>query len=87
MKQTNVKKTFDEGRFAIPRRNVLQLLIGLAVVAVGFIFLAGGKSSDPAVFNEDGLFSVTRMVVAPLLICGGFVYEIVAIMRIRTPKQ
>lgn len=87
MKQTNVKKTFDEGRLAMPRRNVLQLIIGLAVVAVGFIFLAGGKSTDPAVFREEALFSVSRMVVAPLLICGGFIYEIIAIMRIRTPKE
>lgn len=77
----NIAKT-DPKRFAIPKRNVYKLLIGLGVIALGFILLAGGGTKDPNVFTGEKMFNFTRMVVAPILICAGFAYQVVAIMVI-----
>lgn len=63
------------------RGNYMWMLIGAAVLALGFFLMAGGKSSDPNVFNENEVYSPIRITVAPLLIIAGFVIEIFAIMK------
>lgn len=61
--------------------NYMWMLIGLAVLALGFFLMAGGKSSDPNQFNPEEVYSPIRITVAPLLIITGFIIEIVAIMK------
>ncbi len=61
--------------------NFMWMLIGLAVLALGFFLMAGGKSSDPKVFNKDEVYSTTRITIAPMLIIAGFIIEIFAIMK------
>ena len=67
------------------KQNYLLMLAGLAVLALGFFLMAGGKSSDPNQFNANEVYSATRITIAPILIMAGFVIEIIAIMR--KPKQ
>ena len=67
------------------KENYLMMLGGLIVMALGFFLMAGGKSSDPKVFNDDDVYSTTRITIAPLLIIAGFIIEIFAIMR--KPKE
>ena len=57
------------------------MLIGIVLVALGLILMAGGKSKDPNVFNPSEVYSPIRITVAPILIIGGFVVEIFAIFR------
>jgi hypothetical protein len=57
------------------------MLVGLIVIAVGFILMVGGKSSDPKVFLDKEVYSVRRITIAPLLIIAGLLIEIFAIMR------
>jgi hypothetical protein len=59
----------------------MWMLIGLAVLALGFFLMAGGKSADPKVFNKDEVYSTTRITIAPMLIIAGFIIEIFAIMK------
>ena len=66
--------------FAIHPDNYKLIWIGIAIVVLGFILMAGGRSDDPQVFNE-AMFSVRRIVSAPLVVLGGFLFEIYAIMR------
>ncbi len=63
------------------KENYMWMLIGLAVLALGFFLMAGGKSSDPNVFNDSDVYSTTRITIAPILIIAGFVIEIFAIMK------
>ena len=63
------------------KENYMWMLIGLAVLALGFFLMAGGKSSDPKVFNDSEVYSTTRITIAPILIIAGFVIEIFAIMK------
>ena len=61
--------------------NYRWMLIGIVLIALGLLLMAGGKSNDPNVFNKDEVYSFTRITVAPILILGGFVVEIFAIFR------
>jgi len=63
------------------KENFKWMLIGLAVLALGFFLMAGGKSSDPKVFNADEVYSARRITIAPMLIIAGFIIEIFAIMK------
>lgn len=63
------------------KQNLLWMLIGAVVIVLGFLLMAGGKSTDPNVFNEAEIYSTTRVTIAPLLIVAGLVIEIYAIMK------
>ena len=57
------------------------MLIGVAVMIVGFLLMAGGKSQDPNVFNTKEVYSTVRITIAPIIILAGFIIEIIAIFR------
>lgn len=63
------------------KENYMWMLIGLGVLALGFFLMSGGKSSDPKVFNDNDVYSATRITIAPILLIAGFIIEIFAIMK------
>jgi hypothetical protein len=63
------------------KENYQWMLIGAVVITIGMFLLAGGKSTDPNVFDKNAVYSTTRITVAPLLILAGLVIEIFAIFR------
>lgn len=67
-------------KFAIPKKNILFIIVGLIFMIVGFILLSGGGARTPDVYNYD-LFSVRRLYLAPISILIGFVIIIVAILK------
>jgi hypothetical protein len=60
------------------------MLVGLFVIALGFVFMAGGGSDDPAVFNEE-IYNWQRIRLAPTLVIIGLGIEIYAILA--NPKH
>ena len=64
--------------------NYKLMLIGFVIIVIGFILMAGGGSDDPNVFNED-MFNFRRITLAPILVLGGFAFEVYAIMK--KPKK
>jgi len=78
-KVTNV--AVKETTHLFDKENYKWILVGLVVIAIGFILMAGGKSSNPNVFNDKEVYSFRRITVAPVLIIAGFIIEILAIMR------
>lgn len=76
-----MKENTEDGAFAIPRKNVLYIIAGFAVMVLGYVLMSGGGSDDPNVFNYD-MFSFRRIVLAPVVILVGMVVEIWAIMHI-----
>ena len=76
---TDKKQTVTHGLFG--KENYMLMLGGLIVLAIGFFLMAGGKSADPNQFNDNEVYSTTRITIAPLLIIAGFVIEIFAIMK------
>jgi hypothetical protein len=67
------------------KENYIWIAGGLAVIALGLILMAGGKSDDPNVFNANEVYSKTRITVAPILILLGLAMEVFAIFR--KPKK
>ena len=61
--------------------NLRWMLIGLVVIAIGLVLMAGGKSQDPNVFAENEVYSMKRITMAPLMIVAGLLIEVYAIMR------
>lgn len=70
----------NDGKMALTFKNYILLLIGFAVIVAGFILMSGGGSDDPAVFDY-GMFSWRRITLAPIVIIGGFAFEIYAILK------
>ena len=73
----------DKRNFAFDKTNFILLAIGMAVVIVGFLLMAGPTSTDTA--YEPDIFSVRRIKVAPVVCLLGFVSMIYAV--IRKPKS
>lgn len=80
------KVHISDERFALRRINVIWILVGLVVMALGYILMIGGGSEDPNIFTGEQMFSFRRIVLAPILIFAGFVFEIWAIMYIKKAK-
>ncbi len=78
---SNEKKQPATSNKLFTKDNYMWMLIGIAVMAIGFFLMSGGKSSDPKVFNDSEVYSTTRITIAPLLIIAGLVLEIFAIMK------
>ncbi len=66
--------------FVFGKKNYQFMLIGLGVIALGFILMSGGGSDDPNVFNP-ALYSFRRIRLAPTLVLIGFGIEVYAILR------
>lgn len=60
--------------------NYKILLIGIAVIALGFILMAGGGSKDPNIFNEE-IFNFRRIRLAPTTVLIGFGITIYSIFK------
>ncbi|MBK5194282.1 MAG: DUF3098 domain-containing protein, partial [Flavobacteriaceae bacterium] len=65
--------------FVFGKKNYTFMFIGLAIIAVGFILMAGGGSDDPNVFNPD-IYNFRRIRLAPALVLLGFGIEVYAIL-------
>jgi hypothetical protein len=65
--------------FVFSKTNYRLLIIGLVVIFVGFLLMAGGGSDDPNKF-DPGIFSFRRITLAPVIVLIGFILEGVAIM-------
>jgi hypothetical protein len=67
------------------KENFTWMLIGVAILILGFVLMAGGGSDDPNVFDPSQVYSPRRITIAPIIILLGIVVEIYAIFR--QPKK
>ncbi|MGN6532348.1 MAG: DUF3098 domain-containing protein [Ginsengibacter sp.] len=73
--------TTPEENILFTKENYKWMLIGAVIMALGFFLMAGGKSADPNVFNDAQIYSFRRITLAPILIVGGLIVEIYAIIK------
>ena len=78
-KKNTVKNTNDMD-FAIGKENFKYIAIGVIILIIGFLLMTGGKTNDPNVFNPE-IFSFRRITLAPIVVVGGFMFIIWAIMK------
>ena len=75
-----MKNNEQQSEFLFDKINYKILLIGIGVIALGFILMAGGGSDDPNVFNED-IFNFRRIRLAPTTVLIGFGITVYAILK------
>jgi hypothetical protein len=63
------------------RETYKWMLIGMAIMAVGFICMSGGAMPNADTWDESIIYSSTRTIVAPFLILSGLVVQIFAIFK------
>lgn len=82
-KETEVPQ---ENNFYFRKQNYKLMLIGLALIIIGFLLMMGADANtvdgkyDPNSWNED-IFSIRRIRIAPLLVIAGFVIQVYAILK------
>ncbi len=79
-----MKNNEQKSEFLFDKINYKILLIGIAVIAIGFILMSGGGSDDPKVFNE-AIFNFRRIRLAPTVVLIGFGITIYSIFK--SPKK
>ncbi len=75
----STKQAEKEAGMALTWSNYKLMLIGLGIILLGFVLMAGPKP-DPEVFDWS-MFSFRRITLAPILVLAGFGFEIYAIMK------
>jgi hypothetical protein len=81
LKNIKMKNENNKPEFLFDTINYTFLLIGIAVIALGFLLMSGGGSEDPNVFNEEELFSFRRIRLAPTVVILGFAVVIYSIFK------
>jgi len=75
-----MKNNEQKPDFLFEKVNYKLLLIGIAVISLGFILMSGGGSDDPKVFSE-AVFSWRRIRLAPTVVLIGFGITIYSIFK------
>jgi hypothetical protein len=79
-----MKNNENKHELLFEKINYKILLIGIVVIALGFLLMSGGGSDDPKVFNE-AIFNFRRIRLAPTTVLIGFGITIYAILK--NPKK
>lgn len=77
MSDSNTNNNSD---FVFGKSNYIFLIMGLAVVFLGFLLMSGGGNNDPEKFN-DAIFNFQRIKLAPTVVFIGFGVIIYAILK------
>ena len=70
----------NDAEMPLTMRNYVLMGAGLVVIILGMILMCGGGSENPDEFNY-AMFSWRRITLAPILIVGGFAFEIYALLK------
>lgn len=76
-----VKPAVSTDDFAFVKQNYILMIVGVVLIIVGYMLMAGGKSNDPNVFNGDEIFSFRRITLAPIVVLLGYAIEVYAIVK------
>lgn len=69
----------DKQKFAFDKTNFILLAVGMAIIILGFLLMTGQGSTEG--YFEPDIFSVRRIVVAPMVSLFGFVFMIYGILH------
>ena len=66
-------------RPVLEKRNYQIIIVGIILIATGFILMSGGRSDDPEVFNPE-IYNFRRIRLAPTLILIGLALQAYGIL-------
>lgn len=70
----------NDANMPLTIKNYILMIAGFIVIIIGMALMTGGGSDNPNDFNYE-MFSWRRITLAPLLIVGGFAFEIYALLK------
>lgn len=78
----------DSSKLQLPlqKENFVFMVIGILIIAIGYLLMSGGGSADPNVFSEE-IFSFRRITLAPIVVLIGYVTIGFSIMYKPKKKQ
>ncbi|MGB1207177.1 MAG: DUF3098 domain-containing protein [Chitinophagales bacterium] len=68
-----------EHQFLFNKKNFSVVLIGLALMVVGFCAMVYFPPEDKMIYDEETLYGFRTTVLAPMLVLAGLLVQIVAI--------
>lgn len=83
VRTSNTPSVFGErnDELVFGRENYKWMLIGIAIMVVGYFCMAGGSMLDANTWDESVIYSPVRIVLAPFLILLGLAVEVYAIFK------
>ena len=76
----------SDKRMPFDKMNYALMGVGVLVIVVGFMLMAGGGNHTATEFDWS-IYSTRRITLAPIVVILGFVIEVLAIMVRFRPKQ
>jgi len=70
----------EKRNFVLGKENFIILAISVLLVVIGFWLMSGGKTTEETGFDPT-IFSVRRIIVAPIVTMTGFILVIFAILK------
>lgn len=80
MKWFNKLSNENDNKMPLTMKNYLLIAIGVVIIILGFILMAGGDAATAEEFNQN-IFSFRRITLAPIVVIAGFAFEIYAILK------
>lgn len=80
MKWFNKLSNENDNKMPLTMKNYLLIAIGVVIIILGFVLMAGGDAATAEEFNQN-IFSFRRITLAPIVVIAGFVFEIYAILK------
>ena len=74
-----------KNNISFTKQNYYIILVGLAIVIIGFMLMSGGGSENANEFNAEELFSFRRITLAPIMVILGYVIVVIGIMKKTSP--
>ena len=68
-------------KMSLSKKNYLLIILGCIIITLGFVLMSGGGTEDPALFNEEELFSFRRITLAPFLTIVGYMVVLVGVLK------
>ncbi|MAP01774.1 MAG: hypothetical protein CMD01_03025 [Flavobacteriales bacterium] len=68
-------------KMSLSKTNYLLIILGCIIITLGFVLMSGGGTEDPALFNEEELFSFRRITLAPFLTIVGYMVVLVGVLK------
>lgn len=80
MKWFNKLSNENDNKMPLTMKNYLLIAIGVVIIILGFVLMAGGDAATAEEFNRN-IFSFRRITLAPIVVIAGFAFEIYAILK------
>ncbi len=77
----SAKTSSASTQLAFGKENYKWIGIGLALITIGMLLMIGGYNENPAVWDESEIYSMRRILLAPIVILTGLAIQVYAIFK------